>query len=410
MVRTFVRSLAVLAFVFASLPIAASADTGDFGSVVNSANIVIKSATMPQPAAPGPAQAAPDNTVKSGTITIGQVPPVPQHAGATEPAIGLPTGFDYTLDFSVAYPFGDIGKGKRWLPGGMDVVTAYGFNPKQRLVLNYYELQHYPVGFNTGTRPLYLPSSFPLIPGVNPACVDLSGGTGPGGACSPQNIDVTTKDRFFLAYFNQLVILGKGKRAIPIVISPTYVARTSKVAASLSGNDDIVPFVDQTGIPHTDVHTRTAQVKSIAFTMPFLKTPKMFGTLTLAPSWLLHTAGVNQDNHAQLYQILYVEYNPNPGTKFFFEPQSSRDYLPADRYPQHLMAYFLGASQRVGKAGFVQLVLNGGGPTNYAPYGIAQFNCYALPCSANTVPAVGGLKATQLQLQFGIGTPSVLQF
>ena len=387
------------------MPSPAFADTGMFGSVVDSANNAIKSAQ-----AQAAAQALADRAKAAGTVTIGQVPPVEQQpVGGKHQAIGLPTGFNYTLDFSIAYPYGDIGRGKRWLPGGMDTVVSYGFNPKQRLVLNYYELQHYPVGFNTGTRPLFLPPAFPLIPGVNPACVDLTGGNG-GGTCGGQQIDVTTKDRFFLAYFNQLFIIGKGAKAIPIIVSPTYVARTSRVAASLSGNDDIVPFVDSNGIPHTDIHTRTAQVKSIAFTMPFLKTPKMFGTLTLAPSWLVHTAGVNTDNHAQLYQILYLEYNPRPGTKFFYEPQASRDYLPADRYAQHLNAYFAGVSQQIGKIGFVQLVLNSGGPSNYAPYGIAQFNCYALPCATNTVPVVGGLKATQLQLQFGIGSPSVLQF
>lgn len=399
MVHRLLKSITVFAFVVSSLPAAALADTGPFGSVVNDANIAIKSATR-QAAAQAGADA-----LKAGTLTIGQVPPVEQQPVGGKQQIGLPTGFNYTLDLSAAYPFGDIGKGKRWLPGGFDAVASYGFNPKQRLVLNYYELQHYPVGFNTGTRPVFLPAAFPQQPG---GCVDLTGAN--AGGCAPQNIDVTTKDHFFLAYFNQLLILGKGKTAIPLVISPTYVARTSRVAASLSGNDDIVPFVDQKGIPHTDIHTRTAQIKSIALTLPFLKTPKMFGTATVAPSWLMHTAGVNEENHAQLYQILYVEYTPRAGTKFFFEPQSSRDYLGADRYAQHLVAYFLGASQQVGKVGFVQLVLNSGSPTNYAPYGVSQFNCFALPCSQNTVPVVGGLKATQLQIQFGIGSPSVLQF
>jgi len=162
--------------------------------------------------------------------------------------------------------------------------------------------------------------------------------------------------------------------------------------------------------PVENIPVRTAQYYAVAITLPFLKTPKMFGTFTVAPTWLMHTNGVNRDNHAQLYQILYLEYNPRPGTKLFFEPQSSRDYLPADEYAQHLMAYFLGASQRVGKMGFVQVVLNSGGPTNYHPYGIDKFQCFALPCSANTVPKVGALKATQIQLQFGIGSPSVLQF
>jgi hypothetical protein len=97
-------------------------------------------------------------------------------------------------------------------------------------------------------------------------------------------------------------------------------------------------------------------------------------------------------------------------TRLFLEPQVSRDYLPTDPYPQHLAAYFAGITERVGRGGFVQLVYNEGGPTNYSPYGIKYFQCYALPCSANTVPAQGGLKASQLQLQFGIGSPVVLPF
>jgi hypothetical protein len=80
-----------------------------------------------------------------------------------------------------------------------------------------------------------------------------------------------------------------------------------------------------------------------------------------------------------------------------------------DPYPQHLFTYFTGVSQTVGKNGFIQFVLNGGGPTNYSPYGVKQLNCLALPCSSNTLPQIGGLKATQLQIQFGIGSPSVIQ-
>jgi hypothetical protein len=64
----------------------------------------------------------------------------------------------------------------------------------------------------------------------------------------------------------------------------------------------------------------------------------------------------------------------------------------------------------VGPIGFVQLVLNSGGPSNYSPYGVKQLNCLRLPCSQNTLPMVGGLKATQLQIEFGIGSPSVIQF
>ena len=171
-----------------------------------------------------------------------------------------------------------------------------------------------------------------------------------------------------------------------------------------------MPFVDQNGAPHTDIHTRTAQYDSIAVTFPFLKTPKMFGTLTLAPTVLSHLNGVNQQNAVQLYQILYLEYNLNKDTRFFFEPQASRDYLPTDAYAQHLNAIFLGATRRIGKDGFVQVVYNTGGPTNYGSAGVHYLQCYALPCSANTLPAVGALRASQIQLQIGIGSPVVLPF
>ncbi len=311
----------------------------------------------------------------------------------------------------MAHALGNVGTfGNKWLQGGADAVVGYGFDPTTRVVANFYELQHYPVGFNSGQVPLFLPSGFPPSPGVNPSCVDLSGKTSATcqGITSP--IDVTTKDKFALFLFEKLFSLGKvAGHDLPIVVTPTYVSRWSTVAAS-NGNGDVVPFVDLSGVPQFNISTRTAQVYSVAFTLPFLKTPKMFGTFTAAPTWLVHTAGLNQQNHAQIYQILYLEYAPTPGSKIFFEPQVSRDYLPADPYAQHLAAYFLGASQRVGKYGFVQVILNSGGPTNYSPYGVKQLNCLALPCSANTLPTVGGLKANQVQIQFGIGSPSVIQF
>ncbi len=362
----------------------AFADNGEAlaTGVVSGANTGIKNA-MTAPAKP----------------TVAQVPPISQQPVGG--AAGLPTGFGYTADFSMAYPYGNVGKtGKKWLPGGVDLVAGYGFNPTSRVTASFYQLQHYPVGFNSGTVPLYLQGF------ANPlGSVDL-------GTVTPQ-IDVTTKDSFLLLNYEKLITLAKmGGRNIPLVISPTYVARTSKIAASPSGNDQ-VPFEvgAPNGFPITGVYTRTAQIYSVAFTIPFLKTPKMFGTMTFAPSWLVHKAGLNQQNNAQLYQILYLEYTPTKETTIFFEPQSSRDYLPTDKYAQHLNAYFLGISQKVSKNGFVQLVLNSGGPSNESPYGITALTCQALPCSANpVVPSVGGLKATQLQIEFGIGTPSVLPF
>jgi hypothetical protein len=374
---------------------------GPFGTAVSGANTAIKNAENAQTL----------QVVHLPDGTVAQVPPVQQSPVGGAQAVGLPTGFNYTLDFSVAHSLGNTGSfGKKWLAGGTDAVVSYGFNSHMALVASYYELQHYPVGFDSGQVNLFLPNGFPTSPGVNPGCVDLSGAS--SATCqgiSPQ-IDVTTKDKFLLLNWENLFTLAKFKgRDIPVVITPTYVSRWSNVAGS-NGNGDVVPFVDSNGVPHTDISTRTAQIYSLAVTLPFLKTPKMFGTFTVAPSWLVHTAGLNQQNHAQLYQILYLEYTPTNSLRFFLEPQSSRDYLPTDPYAQHLAAYFLGASQRVGKMGFVQVVLNSGGPTNYSPYGVKQLNCFQLPCSQNTLPMVGGLKATQVQVQFGIGSPSVIQF
>jgi hypothetical protein len=331
--------------------------------------------------------------------TVAQVPPVNQTPVGGQAQQGLPTGFSYTADVSSAYPEGNVGKiGKAWLPGGVDLVASYGFDPTTSVVASYYELQHYPVGFDSGTVPLYLQgNATPLSPNF-----DLS----------QANINVTTKDKFLILSVEKLFSFNMHGRTIPIVISPTYVSRTSKIAASPS-NNDIVPFETNppNGFPVTGVYTRSAQYYSLAFTLPFLKTPKMFGTFTVAPTTLVHLAGLNQVNKVQLYQILYLEYTPTNRLRFFFEPQSSRDYLPTDYFAQHLPAYFLGAAERVGKIGFVQVVLNSGGPTNESPYGVTALTCQALPCTSNpVVPTVGGLKATQIQVQFGIGSPSYIPF
>lgn len=399
MVRTLLRASAALILGGALACAPALADPfGVFGSAVSGANAAIKSAENAKPPA-------------ADKDRVAQVPPVQQQPVGGAGAAGLPVGWTYMLDVSSAYPFGNIGTlGKRWLPGGTDAVLGYGLSPSFRIALNYYEIQHYPVGFNSGQVPLYLPPGFPQTPGVNPQCVDLSGTTTP--ACKGINpqFNVTTKDKFGLALFEKLIDVGRFKgRTIPIVVTPTYVSRWSSIAAS-NGNGDVVPFVTQSGIPFTNVSTRTAQMYAVAVTLPFLKTPKMFGTFTAAPTWLVHPAGANLTNHAQIYQILYLEYAPFPRTKIFLEPQASRDYLPADPYPEHNMAYFTGISETFGTMGFVQIVLNSGGPTNYSPYGIQQLNCYALPCSKNTLPVIGGLKATQVQFQIGIGSPSVIQF
>jgi hypothetical protein len=390
--RTGAATLIALSFGFSAVP--AHADTSEAlaTGVVSGANTAIKNAMDAHKAAVTKRQ-------DGHSTTIAQVPPVQQQPVGGAVQQGLPTGLTYFADASIAKPWGNIGNKTNWLPGGIDAMAAYGFDPTTRLVASYYELQHYPYGFNSGSVPTYLPPAFPKS-AFNPSSTDLA----------TQNLDLTTKDKFLLFSLEKLFAIPVKNRVLPIVVTPTYVARYSEIAQS-GDKQDTVPFVDQqTGAPVLGVRTRTAQYYSVAFTVPFLKTPRMFGTFTAAPTWLVHLSGVNQQNHAQLYQILYLEYNFNRDLRFFVEPQVSRDYLPADPYAQHLAAYFLGATQRVGKYGFVQVVLNSGGPTNYSPYGVKYFQCYALPCSSNTVPAIGGLKATQLQIQFGVGSPVVLPF
>ena len=299
---------------------------------------------------------------------------------------------------------GNIGTlGKQWLPGGGDVSLGYGFNPTTRIVGSLYQLQHWPVGINTGIHPVYL-NGF-----QNPVgCTDLSGGHADG--CQPQNINIATKDTFVVAMGEQLFVAGPlfGK-AIPFVVSPIYVARTSQIGAS-GNNTDVVPFAynPPDGPTFFNLKTRTTQVMSIGITVPFLKSPNMFGTFTISPTWLVHPSGINGPNSAQLYQVLYLEYTPNNSkTTLFVEPQSARDYMPTDPYPEHLIAYFAGVSQRITPWSFVQFVLNSGGPTNMGAYGVTAIKCQTAlqsTCAAVT----GGLKATQLQLQFGFGSPSVI--
>jgi hypothetical protein len=337
---------------------------------------------------------------------VAQVPPVRQRRGG--PKMELPGDrLLWEVDASVAYPYGNIGSYGRqgWLMGGMDATLGYKFNWSTRIVASMFQLQHWPYGFNSGLAPVYL-AGF-----QNPVgCADLSGGNrcGPGAG---RNINVRTKDTFGVFMLQKMIVMNSDKLPgpVPMVITPTYVVRGGQIGFS-PNNNDVVPFTyNLPDGPVVNIPVRTAQYYAVAFTFPFLKTPKMFGTFTVAPQWLVHTAGANTKNTMQLPQVIYLEYTPFKGTTIFFEPQSARDYLPTDPYPEHLIAYFLGASQRLSKYAFVQVVLNGGGPTNEGPDGITAVKCLTVQQAFSNACglAIGGLRATQLQLQFGIGSPSV---
>ena len=415
--RIGVASLTLTAVGFSGSPASADGTDGLYEQIiVPSANDAIKSAleserqkreTQRRQAA-GAAASGPVTSTTSlvpPPASVAQVPPVNQQPISQK--IGFENGFGYSGAISSAYPYGDIGSyGKGWLMGGFDASLSYAFGGTTRVVASMYQLQHWPYGFNTGQVPVYL-AGF-----QNPVgCADLSGGNA-CGAGAGQNINTATKDIFGVFMLEKMFLIGgmPGGHVLPIVITPTYVARGGIIGES-TGNNDVVPFAfnPPNGPFFTDLPTRTAQYKAVALTLPFLKTPKMFGTFTLAPQWLVHTAGANVGNSMQVAQILYLEYTPLKATTVFFEPQSARDYLPTDPYPAHLIAYFLGVSQRLTKYAFVQVVLNSGGPTNEGPDGIVGVKCLSAQQALTNACglAIGGLKATQLQFQIGIGSPNV---
>ncbi len=384
----------VAAFSIGAWALPAAADgTGDVfqKTIVPGANDAIKSImSQPKP--------------QKQSSSVAQAPPVSQPPVR---AIELPGDrIIWMLDFSMATPYGNIGSyGKQgWLMGGMDAVLGYKVNWSTKILASMFQIQHWPYGFNSGTAPVYL-AGF-----QNPVgCADLSN----GNACGPgtgRNINVRTKDTFGVFMLQKMFLIKSDKLPgpVPVIITPTYVARGGQIGFS-PNNNDVVPFTyNLPDGPVVNIPVRTAQYYAVAITLPFLKTPKMFGTFTIAPQWLVHTAGANVGNSMQLPQVLYVEYTPVHGTTLFFEPQSARDYLPTDPYPEHLIAYFLGISQRVSKYGFVQAVLNSGNPTNLGPDGIVGIKCLTVQQAIGNACglAIGGLKATQLQLMFGIGSPN----
>jgi hypothetical protein len=300
--------------------------------------------------------------------------------------LGLPLGLSYTLDASIAYPFGDITGGNQQvrLPGGIDATLGYGLTPHVRVQAGYFVVQEYPIGFSTGTVPVYLQGlSAPI------ATTSLVGTN-----------DATVRNAILVLNLQTLVQIGK----LPIVITPTYVARTG----TIGGHSD-VETVEINGFPQ-QVNLRTFQYKVVAFTIPFLSTPKMFGTYTIAPQWLVHTSGANTDNSAKLFQLLYLEYRANAKTTFFIQPSLLQNYTPVDYYAGHIPTLIYGFSYKFDRLFYMQGQVETGTPTNpHGGIGITAVTCQQLPCAPNQiVPTIGGLKASQVQLMLGIGKPQVV--
>jgi hypothetical protein len=300
---------------------------------------------------------------------------------------GLPTGITYTLDASFAYPYGQTGSNAE-LPGGIDAVLGYGINKYHRVQAGYYEFQEYPVDFNSGTVPVYLQGLSAPVGAINLAT---------------QPIDAATKNKILTLVSQNLFLIG-GK--FPIIISPTYLART----ANVGGHGD-VQLLEINGFPQT-VHLRSSEEWLLPLTVPFIASPRFFGTVTAAAQWNVNLNGANEaPNHAQIFELLYLEYRASRSTTFFVQPSRLVQYFALDPDPEHVPTLLFGVSHRFTKNTFVQLLGSNGGASNRGQFGITSITCQQISANggcAVSAPTVSGLHASQVQVQFGIGSPSVI--
>lgn len=328
-------------------------------------------------------------TIKDAKDQLGQANPV----GLPEAPIrkpSLPQGLTYNVDLSFAFPYGSINYNNVAMPGGMDAGIGYAFSRTNRLQLGYWEAQQFPLGFSNKTVPFY-----------------IQGFTGPGTSQAQlyQNtgqVDATTKDKIFTAVDENLILIGK---RFPIVFSPTYLMHYATVNASGPGSDQAL--IEYNNVPYL-VQQRTEQEYLLPLTLPFLATPRMFGTMTYAAQWLVHRAGVNETNHMQLFELLYLEYRANKQTSIFFQPSRLVQYNPMDPYPEYTPTFIYGLSHKFSPGTYVQMSVLTGGATNYRDLGITGIYCQDLPNCSTVATSRGGLKATTIQIQFGFGTPTVL--
>ncbi len=309
--------------------------------------------------------------------------------GAPHPPLprpGLPLGPTYGVDLSTAYPIGNIGV-KGSLPGGVDAILGYGFNRNFRVQASYYTVQEYPTGFDSGVVPLYLQGLASPIGAANLASAPT---------------DVNIDDHIFIVSAQSLVQLGK----LPVVITPSYLARSG----TIGGHTDAT-LVEINGFPQT-VRLRTQEQYFLTATFPFLSTRKFFGTYTLGPVWNVNLNGANTTNHPQIFQLAHLEFRATRTTSLFAQYGLLQSYTPEMYYPNHVPTFIYGITERVNRYAYFQLQGSEGGTTNEinpSKYGIDSLTCQALPCGPSQLaPQIGGLHAAQIQLQFGLGSPSVI--
>ncbi len=329
---------------------------------------------------------ADDAAPPAADAVIAQAKPIGQvEAPLKSPS--LPQGLSYTLDTAFSYSLGNTGSNGK-LPGTWDGVLGYGITRNIRVQAGYYQYPEYPIGFSTGSVPVYLQ------------------GTGsPIGTQSLSSLDSTIKNGILVTQAQFLVPIAK-KGAI--VISPTYVARWGTVGGH---SDSTLVINPANGLP-TTVDSRTFQFYLLAFTIPLVSSPKFFVTYTIAPQWNVKLNGLNQQNHAQLFQLGYAEYRPTKTSTIFFQPSMLQNYTPTDQYAEHIPTVILGATQRIPKSPFyAQVQMGTGTPTNPPnnQIGISSLTCQQLPCApSQTAARITGLKAATIQFMLGIGTPSVV--
>jgi hypothetical protein len=435
--------------------------TSDFvasgGAVANSAADMLRQEIAARKAQRGAAAAAAATGRRQSSDAVLQPAPAPGASAAPaaaasatpEPFESLETpkpgfkhpdspGISYTVDLTSSFADGSTGYRQNNLPGGIDAsiyATPFKYS---RVFAGYYQLHEYPIGFDTGTVPTYVSYSaagFGNIPGRT-NCQAFGPPGSPGTNLSgiipncPVNLnkiqygnnpnyenDAEVTDRIFVASFQKIVYVAG---LVPIVISPSYVARTGLVGGS---NDEFLAY-NPTTFQYHQIRLRTAENKSVLFSLPLIASPKLFAVYSLGPEWLVNTNGNNQTNHAQILQVLDLRYFANPSTTFFFQPSRLQEYLPNDPYPQHIPSLIGGFNRKIGGANsplFVQAYFAGGSSQN-PPFGktgrigvidvtcVAQYpTCVTAPNPrTNTAATFGGFKADTFVLSVGIGTPSII--
>jgi hypothetical protein len=330
-----------------------------------------------------PASAETSDLTPDG-LTVAQAQPIGVQQGSLANP-HLVQGLTYTIDTGINFSNGKTGASSS-LAGSWDLAVGYG-GKNLRAIASLYQLPEYPIGFSSGIVPVY-----------------LQGTSSPIGT---QNLSVNSATIKNDVFVGQVQFLVQLPYAGAIVISPTYVARWGTVGGH---SDDTLVMNPTTNRPQW-VHSRTFQYEALAFTLPLVSSPRFFVTYTIAPQWNVQLNGLNVTNHAQLFQLGYVEYKATKAATVYFQPSMLMNYTPTDQYPEHTPTYILGASYRIAKPFYVQAQLTNGTPTNPANklIGISAVTLQGVPpTNGNTAATINGLKASTIQLMIGIGTPSVI--